>query len=94
MVNLLSGLSSYEYTHLTAHLIAAERAEDLHRLLNLETDSERNAWFELKDTRADLEAYLNDIQRVRGVLRSADGALDPGNLGLAVRYASLLSSAK
>src|SRR5215813_5394139 len=95
MVNLLSSLSPYEYTHLTAHLVAAERVQDLHRLLNIETDLARNAWFELKDSRADLEAYFEDIRRVRGVLGSANQAgLDPRNIGLAVRYASLLSSAK
>jgi hypothetical protein len=59
--NPVAALTDYELHHLATHLDATERFEDLHRLLGLETNQGRNAWYEAKEALGDTHGYLGDV---------------------------------
>ena len=86
--NPLASLTGYELLHLSEHLEAGGRFEELHRLLALETSDHRNAWFEAKDAIGDTAGYLDDIRRAWRLAEKADGDA----IGLQCRYALLTTS--
>ena len=68
----LDPLDRYGLRHLAAHLEAAGREDDLHRLLRLEWPAEagatgraggENAWFAAHDRTDDLDGYMSDVAR-------------------------------
>jgi hypothetical protein len=59
--NPVGTLTEYELRHLVAHLAAAGRDEDVHRLLALETGEGRNAWYKAREVAGDIEGYLVDV---------------------------------
>lgn len=87
--NPFSGLSGYELRHLIGHLAESNRADDVHRLLALETEDERNGWFEARYGHGDIAGYLTDVHRARGL---AERASDCSALSEEVRYALVLAS--
>jgi len=94
MGNPLANLGTYDLRHLAAHLHAAGRADDLHRLLALETGEQRNAWYEAKEAIDDAAGFAADVGLA---WRSAENAYANGahtgqSLGLQIRYALITSS--
>jgi len=67
-------VSSYGLKHLVGHLHRSGRWTDLHRLLALETDDGRNAWYEAKRSGLDAD-YVQDISIARR-------SIDPGGVCL------------
>jgi hypothetical protein len=82
--NPVSQVSSYGLEHLVGHLHRSGRWTDLHRLLALETDDGRNAWYEAKRLDA---GYVQDISIARR-------SIDPTQVTLAAeaRYALIGAS--
>lgn len=54
-------LTSYDAAHLVAHLLAAARGKDAHRLLCWQTPERRNYWYEFKTATGDTSSYANDV---------------------------------
>ncbi|MFN2256810.1 MAG: hypothetical protein ACK2U6_21455, partial [Candidatus Promineifilaceae bacterium] len=76
MTKPAAGLDAYDVRHLATHLELAHREADLHRLLALETDEQKNAWYEVKEAFGDSAGYRADINLA---WRIAEGAYDPQN---------------
>lgn len=87
---------SYGLRHIAAHLTFFGRTEDLHHLLELETDEQRNGWYEVKRSANDAESYVDDIYQAWQAAEKAfiqDGAEARGqSIGLQVRYALITTS--
>ena len=95
-VNPVAHLTEYELRHTAAHLAEAGRADDLHRLLALETSEQRNAWYTAKEAHSDIDSYANDVERAWKLSEEVCEpwkAADAGHcVGLQVRYALAASS--
>lgn len=93
--NPVAHLTEYELRHLAEHLVATGRATDLHRLLALETEEQRNAWHEAKDAIGDMAGYVADVAQARRlaeeVYSSGDSSLAAQSIGLQIRYTLLIS---
>ena len=96
MTKPAAGLDAYDVRHLVTHLELAHREADLHRLLALETDEQKNAWFEAKEAFGDSAGYRADVNRA---WRIAEGAYDPqnkfatcANIGRQFYYALVVAS--
>ena len=89
-------LTEYELRHLAEHLEASGRAEDLHRLLALETGEQRNAWYEAKEAVGDTAGFLADVTRAWRLAERAYSATDSTrtgrSIGLQNRYALIRAS--
>lgn len=59
--NPFGGLAEYDLRHLGQHLHDRGRAEDLHRLLSLETDAGAQAWFEAQMDCDGLATFVADV---------------------------------
>ena len=59
--NPFAALTEYELRNLVAHLDAAGRHEQLHRVLALTTGEGRNAWYEAQLASGDAEDYVADV---------------------------------
>ena len=61
----LANLTAYELRHLLAHLFAADRPKEMHRILALERDGDegvrQNAWYVARVGRGDFEGFLGDL---------------------------------
>jgi len=90
--NPTAGLSRYEISHLAEHLARAGLGPELHRLLSLETATNRNAWYETKIANADISGYMADLATARSIAETQP-AQSRDSVGLKVRYALLASSA-
>ncbi len=88
-------LSDYELRHLAAHLTAAKRYADLHRLLAWETGTPpRNAWHEARTGSGDgTDGYLGDLRLAWNAATEGDDG-DPASMALEVRYALMMSSVR
>ena len=53
----------YGLRYIAAHLEGAGRAKDLHCLLALETNEQRNVWYKAKHANGDVAEYLADVTR-------------------------------
>lgn len=86
----VSGLTTYEIRHLAAHLEASGRGDQLHKLLQLETLTGRNAWFDAHERAGELDGFLADVDRARrlAAARSQTGE----GVVLQCRYALVQSS--
>lgn len=86
----------YGLRHLAAHLEGAERTEDLHRLLALETSERRNAWYEAREAMGDTDGFLADVTRAwrlaEGVYSPADSTHMGQSIGLQCRYGLITAS--
>ena len=87
--NPVANLTEYELRHLAAHLAGSGRAEDLHRLLALETDDIRNAWYDAKAAIGDMAGYIADVVQARLLAEEIGAKRD---IGLQIRYALMISS--
>ena len=94
--NPVAKLDTYELRHLVSHLELANRADDLHWLLSLKTDEQKNAWYEAKATVGDLQGYLVDVNQA---WRIAERDYSPGkkletgaNIGRQFHYALIITS--
>ena len=92
----LRDLTAYEVSFLPAHLEAAGRALDLHRLLRLTQSDGANAWYA---TKRDISKYLEDVARAwrladeeTEIARERDG--EAVRLGRQVRYALITASVR
>lgn len=92
--NPLDQLSPYDLRHLVAHLAVAGRAQEVHRLLALETAEQGNAWFSAREAAGEMQDYLTDIQRARQLAQPnpGDGASFSRSLGLQCRYLLITAS--
>ncbi|MGD0063932.1 MAG: hypothetical protein ABSB76_10885, partial [Streptosporangiaceae bacterium] len=97
----------YGLRHLAAHLGAAGRLGDLHRLLSCQwtqpavgTGSASryvNTWFMARDRAGDVAGYVQDVQlawqaATACARQEADGEPDTAGLGLELRYALIAAS--
>jgi hypothetical protein len=91
-------LTDYELSNLAAHLISAQRADYLHKVLAMEVEGTRaNAWFEVREKPGDADGYLNDVNRARDAAEAAPGiAVQAGRaaeaVGLEIHYTLVLAS--
>jgi hypothetical protein len=97
MSNPFGNLTGYELRHLAEHLESSGRANDLHRLLTLETSEGRNAWYEAKDAVGDTTGLLADMHLAWRLAEEAaigkrDTEVVGKALGLQCRYALVVSS--
>ncbi len=97
--NPLIRLNDYELRHLTLHLAQAERAKELHSLLQIETATGGNAWFEAKKAAGDTFSVAADVELAWTVATSpkpsasAIPIVDQSNeLSLSLRYALYTTS--
>jgi hypothetical protein len=79
--NPFNALTEYELRNLGAHLEGSGDAERIHRVLELETDARRNAWYEAQLELGDAATYAADVGR------AWDTAERDAEIGLQVRYA-------
>jgi hypothetical protein len=97
--------NGYGLRHLAAHLGAAGRLDDLHRLLSCQwtqpavgTGSASryvNTWFMARDRAGDVAGYLQDVRlawQAAHARQEADGEPDAAGLGLELRYALIAAS--
>src|SRR5438876_687661 len=84
-----SQFTSYEFAHLVSHLEEAGRFDELHRILSLETARCRNAWYEVKAARDDIDGYIADLTRAWRI-----AAMHPHSIALQCQYALMASSVK
>jgi hypothetical protein len=89
--NPLAQLTAYELRHLAEHLELSGRGADLHHLLKLETETRRNAWFDVRELGGDLEGYVADVARARALADRADAAQ---RRELQCRYALMQTSVR
>jgi hypothetical protein len=100
MSDPLCELDDYDRRHLTSHLVAARRADDLHRLLALEVTGvgsrPANAWYHAKVEGDDAAAFNADVETAWAL---ADAAFTTGTpqergdaLALQCRYALITAS--
>lgn len=97
----------YGLHHLAEHLIAADRADDLHRLLWIGWSSNTipeapgghvvNAWREAHETANTLSQYVNDVSRAWELAETTsrtavDKGETPSSVTLELRYALLTAS--
>jgi hypothetical protein len=95
MRQALADLTPYELRYLAAHLEAAGRVADLHRLLALETAEGSNAWREAKEARGDMTGFLADVTRAWRLAEAAytpETAAASQSVGLGMRYALVTST--
>jgi len=95
-------LNEYELRHLAEHLEASGRATDLHRLLTLEANEHRNAWYEIKKRSGNIAGYLSDVRLawqlvIVSPVQSNNPSKSPQELpydkiGLQIRYALITAS--
>jgi hypothetical protein len=94
--NPVHDLTAYDLAHLVAHMAEAEDWENVHRLLQLETTSRRNAWFEAREAYLSRSGYLEDLQRAWQVAETAyqpeERAQTGVQIGRIVRYALVQAS--
>jgi hypothetical protein len=79
----LDAVNPYEVRHLVQHLYGAQRGDDVHRLLSLETPAGGNALFEAKEDTAD---FLADVDLAHRLAAAA------GRTDLRLRYALVSAS--
>lgn len=80
--------TAYELRNLTAHLVAARRYSDLHRLLAWETGaSGENMWYQARATAGEVDGFLGDVRRGWDAATAGRGAGAVECLALQVRYA-------
>jgi hypothetical protein len=84
--NPFNALTEYDLRNLGAHLEGAGDAGRIHRLLELETDAGRNAWYEAQIALGDSVTYAADVAR------AWEAAERDGEIGLQVRYALLTTT--
>ena len=84
----------YAIRHLVAHLVAAGRAGDLHRLLALTDMQGRNQWFAMKAAADDLTGFTTDVATAWGMLRDRANSADARTLRTEVRYSFAMSSVR
>jgi hypothetical protein len=91
--NPVEALTEYELRHLVAHLAAAGRDEDVHRLLALETGEGRNAWYEAREQLGQTAGYLADVARAwRLAEEEFAECQSPISIARQCRYALVLAS--
>ena len=82
----------YIHAYLSWHLVQADRVDELHQLLEEETDAGRNAWSETCDRLGQPAIFVEDVARA---WQQTDGAFesDPSRaIALQCRYALIMSS--
>jgi hypothetical protein len=86
-------VNDYGLRHLTVHLEAAGRIDDLHDLLACETAEHRNVWYAAKEFRGDTAGYRADILRAWRLAEAAYARQpSPIAIGLQCHYALVLAS--
>jgi len=95
--NPFAELSDYGLRHLAFHLESADRAQELHRILALETVTGGNAWYEARRAQGDLAGYTSDLMRAMRLARDdptgeSDQSESARGLHLQVRYSLMLAS--
>lgn len=87
--------SGYGLRHLATHLVGAECIEDLHHLLALETDNQRNAWYVAKESSDDIAGYIADMTYAWSITESVHRSTQEEitkSLILQCRYALIMTS--
>jgi hypothetical protein len=94
MNNPFDGLDPYECRNLIGHLQDAGRADEVHRVLAMETVERGKAWFELCERRGELRGYLADVDRAWRLAERLPGqeCMQAGDCGRQVRYALLAAT--
>ena len=83
----------YELRHLAAHLVAAERYFDLHRLLTWQTgEPGKNTWYEACAEAGEIAGYLGDVRRGWDAAAARLGADPVECLALQARYALMTAT--
>ena len=81
----------YFHQHLVKHLVQADRGDEVHRLLRMETGNGRNAWYEAKEAADDLGGYVADVAFAWRLVKAENrGGEEP--LALLSRYALIQTS--
>ena len=98
----LDTLDRYGLHHLAAHLEAAGRENDLHRLMRLEWSGHQgeqtrarfeNTWYTMHERVGDTLGYLNDVDRAWQLAeRAYAGRQSSSAIGLQCRYALIVTS--
>ncbi|MBD2234985.1 NACHT domain-containing protein [Phormidium tenue] len=87
----LRQIDLYGLRHLSQHLVQAEQVEQLHYLLKVEIEG-RNAWFDLKDSVAEMAGFLSDVQLAWAKADEAYNHKPAKSIGLQCRYALIIAS--
>ncbi len=95
-------LDRYGLRHLVAHLKAAGREDEVHRLMRLEWSDQQgeqrsagfeNSWYTVHERVGDASGYLNDMDRAWQLAGQAyDGRQSSSAIGLQCRYALMVAS--
>ena len=98
----LDSMDRYGLRHLVAHLEAAGREDDLHRLMRLEWSGHQgeqmrarfeNTWYSMHERVGDTLGYLNDVDRAWQLAeRAYAGRQSFSAIGLQCRYALIVTS--
>jgi len=90
----LDHLSPYERRHLVEHLAAAGCRADLLRLLQWEAPPGTNAWFDLKESQAEVPSYLTDLDRASRAVRAHAAPSQAGEFADLIRLILMEASAR
>ena len=82
----------YIHAHLSWHLVKADRVEELHQLLEEETEAGRNGWYEACDALGKLAVFVRDVARAWERAEEAFEASPSCSIALQCRYALITSS--
>lgn len=64
-------LRGYALQHLVSHLIAADRADDVYRLLNSETVAGANVWFEMREATGETLGFVSDVAQALAAVQAS-----------------------
>ncbi|MBL8150364.1 MAG: hypothetical protein JNN15_10610, partial [Blastocatellia bacterium] len=79
----------YGINYITTHLEASSRIDDLHHLLSLEDEEQKNLWFRIKDSLGETESYVSDVYLGE---KAANLSNKFTEIGLRLRYALIFAS--
>ncbi|AOX04160.1 hypothetical protein BJP34_06505 [Moorena producens PAL-8-15-08-1] len=82
----------YSHSYLTWHLEKAGWVEEVHQLLQEETEAGRNGWYETCERLDKLGSFVKDVAKAWQLAEDAFSSSPTGSISLQCRYALMVSS--
>ncbi len=82
----------YIHTHLTWHLEQAGRLAEIHQLLQEETTTGRNGWYEACEALGQTASFITDVARAWQLAENLYDSSPAISIGLQCRYALIIAS--
>ena len=82
----------YSHTYLTWHLEKAGWVEEVHQLLQEETEAGRNGWYQTCERLGQLGGFVKDVAKAWQLAEEAFSSSPTRSISLQCRYALMVSS--